>query len=367
MFAPVRRHLREGFDFVWVKLYGKLPDLDDVFAYDTVREVCVLDRRLGIVNRVVVLMVVCYIVVYVMMIEKKYLEEEKSMGFVLTDVQRPVYDVAGLPFDIFESNTNPGEADATFVPTRIVVTKGQIGDGQYCGSPLHPCTTHADCDIGDARLQRPECVAGMCQRQQWCPAENPSDSKISAVHTLQFEDAQLWFQSSVHFHKFRINVGTTEEKKPILYPKKGANTFSVKDLLRMASLKPEDVVNNGAILILNVIFECDLDNKDCDVSFKAINVDSKVGFNHVHTHNYLENGQRKRDMYRMYGIRVAAFATGVGRRTSFSEIVLQFSSALALLSVARTAADFVLQYLVPERNHYMAQKVLHTEDFNEDI
>ncbi len=71
----------------------------------------------------------------------------------------------------------------------------------------------------------------------------------------------------------------------------------------------------------------------------------------------------KRDLVRFFGVRVALQAVGDGAKRSFSMIVLQVSSAIALLAVARTAADFFLEKVVPERRHYVAQKVLEVEDF----
>ena len=43
-------------------------------------------------------------------------------------------------------------------------------------------------------------------------------------------------------------------------------------------------------------------------------------------------------------------------------IVLQLSSAIPLLAVAQTTADFFLSWVVPERRHYMEQKVLQATD-----
>jgi len=47
-------------------------------------------------------------------------------------------------------------------------------------------------------------------------------------------------------------------------------------------------------------------------------------------------------------------------------IVLQVSSGIALMMVAQSAADFVLMTVIAERKHYTEQKVLQTEDFNDD-
>merc|ERR1711957_816503 len=94
------------------------------------------------------------------------------------------------------------------------------------------------------------------------------------------------------------------------------------------------------------------------------NIDTKTGYNYVYNHVYFEDGERKRDSYRLYGIRLFTFATGFGTRTSFSQTLLQVSSGITLLVMAEKFADFYLMNWVPERKHYIDQKIKQTEDFN---
>jgi len=47
---------------------------DDIFAYETVKWVRVLDRRLGLVYYTMLIIIVIYIVLYVCIIEKQYLD-----------------------------------------------------------------------------------------------------------------------------------------------------------------------------------------------------------------------------------------------------------------------------------------------------
>lgn len=363
----IKRNISGWCSRTYAKINAKLPDADVVWAYDTIREVRVLDRRLGLVYWLVTLLVIFYIVIGVFIINQKHLDSEKSMGWILSHVLKSSWSTnlgKVVPWDVYDMVTNPGEQGAVFIPTRIVITKGQTQAQGFCQSPLHTCATDNDCDIGNEELQRTMCMSGQCMRRQWCPAENPN-ATTSEVHLLNFDHTELWLQTYVHFHRFLVDVATTDEHEPIPYPAKGANTFAVKDLMRMANLKPEEVQENGAIMILNSVFKCDLDEKDCETHVESANIDTKSGFNHVHNHYYWKGGARTRDSYRLYGIRIVAFATGIGTRTSFSMIVLQLSSALALLGTARTAADFVLMNLVPERRHYTDEKILHTEDFND--
>eukprot|EP00397_Hematodinium_sp_SG-2012_P037969 GEMP01041240.1.p1 GENE.GEMP01041240.1~~GEMP01041240.1.p1 ORF type:complete len:357 (+),score=74.13 GEMP01041240.1:254-1324(+) len=353
------------------KIWDNLPDADVTFSYDTVKEVRVLDRRLGAVYYIILVMVVVYIVIYVFMIKQQYLDSEKTTGWVTAQILNPAHiKDANLPFDLFESVTNPGEQGAVFLPTRILVTKDQV-QGGYCGTHLQKCTLHDDCDIQNDVLQKPQCVDGQCQRMQWCPSENPEcvGQKGCATEEHYIDSSfDIWFSTTVHFHKFHLDVSTTEDLKSVVYPLENANTYPIKDLLKMTNLKFEDIKKNGAILLVNYIFKCALDDQigGCSTLLESTNVDSTTGFNYVHNHYYDENGVQKRDTVRLFGIRMLTFATGVGTRTSFAMIVLQISSAIALLTVSQTAADFFLQYVVPERRHYIEQKVIPTEDFNQD-
>lgn len=309
-------------------------------------------------------LIVCYIVLYVFIIEKQYLDFEKSTGWIITQVLNQQTSNLGVIWDTYDRITNPGEQGAVFIPTKILITKGQTQD-HFCESPLHPCKTNEDCDIDDERAQQSQCSNGFCMRRQWCPAENP-EASTTETHYLEFGNIELWFSTYVHYHKFQLDVATTDERKEIMYPMKRANTYPLHDLIRMANLDPEEVIENGAVLIANALLHCDLDDNKCTSKVETVNVDTKSGYNYPHNHIYFEDGARKRDALRLYGIRVLTFATGFGSGISFSMVVLQVSSGIALMMVAQSAADFVLMSVIAERKHYTQQKVLQTEDFNDD-
>jgi len=350
---------------MWESITATLPDADNVFAYETVKWVRVLDRRLGLVYWTMLIMIFIYIVLYVCIIEKQYLDFEKSSGWIIVQVLNHQKSDLGITWDTYDRITNPGEQGAVFVPTRILTTRAQTQEG-FCESPVHLCEKPEDCDIDNELLQKSECVNGHCMRRQWCPAENP-EAPTTEIQYLEFGNVELWFKTYVHYHKFQLDVATTDEKQEIMYPMKRANTYPLHDLIRMANLDPEEVIENGAVIIANALLQCKLDSSECTSRVETINVDTKSGYNYVYNHIYFdENGVRKRDVLRMYGIRLLAFATGFAVKTSFSMIVLQTSSGIALMMIAQTVADFVLMTVIAERKHYTDQKILQTEDFNED-
>lgn len=300
-----------------------------VLTYETAREVRLVDRRLGLLYYVLMLSVFLYVVVDAFMINQRHLENEKSMGWALCRIHKAAYSgTLGLPWDVYDSLVNSGEVGAAFIPTRLVVTRGQTQDAPGCTS--------------------------------WCPVEDPKAS-TSEVHLLDFKSSELQLQTFVHFHRFGADVSTADNSKAILYPRRGANTLVVDDLLRLAGLRPSEVSQEGAVMILNVNFVCNMDVRGCDTVFETANVDTQSGFNHVYNHYYVEGGVRKRDSFRMYGIRVGVSATGFGSRMCSSKVLLQLSFAMALITLARNLADFILQSLLPERRHYIAYKVTETE------
>lgn len=343
-------------------------DPDTLFAYDTVREVKVRDRRLGFVYYFFLTAIVFYIVIWVFMIKKQYLAFEKTTGWTVSRLMYHAHEEPSRVYDVFESWSADGEQGAVFIPTRVVRTTGQVQEG-LCESPLHTCSAPEDCDIGNEDLQNGECVNGRCMRRQWCPAME-IDTPSTTVDYVDINNFDVWFSTMVHFHMFAIDVGNTDEKKSVRYPNPGksVNTWAVHDLLRLAHIDIEKVKDLGAIIDVNKVFDCNLDEHRCSMNVEAKPVvgddNMHQGFNYAEHELYNEGGVVKRIHTRYYGIRIYASATGIGKKSSFANIVLQVSSAIALLTCAVAAADVFLQYVVPERKHYIELKIVDTEDFN---
>ncbi len=68
-------------------------------------------------------------------------------------------------------------------------------------------------------------------RRQWCPAECDPVANPSCATTQELlidpSGYELRFQTSVHFHKFQMDVSTMEEKEAIVYPKKKVSTANM--------------------------------------------------------------------------------------------------------------------------------------------
>merc|ERR1719399_2753149 len=162
-----------------------------------------------------------------MIIKRQYLDYEKSNGFIMTKVLNPSYANDTIPFDVFEAVHNPGESGALFIPTRVMVTRNQ-GQKGSCENPGYPCDSDEDCDTGDD-MSTGKCSNSMCVRRGWCPSETVR-TPGTEVYKIDASSYDLWFQGRVLYHKFRADVGNTEDPSPIFYPNENANTYPMRHL-----------------------------------------------------------------------------------------------------------------------------------------
>ena len=78
----------------------------------------------------------------------------------------------------------------------------------------------------------------------------------------------------------------------------------------------------------------------------------------MHTHGHPHPG-------RVHGVRILLSSQGEGRKTSVAAIMLQISSAIALLWLSGYVADFLMLYVLPEKKHYRTYKQERTPDFSD--
>merc|ERR1719235_2207380 len=166
-----------------------------------------------------------------MIIKRQYLDYEKSNGFIMTKVLNPAYANDTIPFDVFEAVQNPGESGALFIPTRVMVTRGQSQKGN-CENPGYPCESNEDCDTGDD-MSTGKCSKGMCVRRGWCPSETVR-TPGTEVYKIDAKSYDLWFQGKVLYHKFRA----------------------------------DDIWKDGAIMMVSANFRCDLSQDRCETTIE---------------------------------------------------------------------------------------------------
>ena len=179
----------------------KAIDLDEVFSYQTTKEVRMLDVRLGVVCWLIRAAVLTYVIGYVFWYKQGYSESEKGVGHVISTVTGRSYSLQAdgrpLPWDDVDAVKPALENGAAFVATTIFVTKGQeIGNAT---NPSLPCTADSDCP-STPPLSHGKCSAKQCLEFGWQPPFSEADLKHTEVHQLVNADQfGVWLRGSIRF------------------------------------------------------------------------------------------------------------------------------------------------------------------------
>merc|ERR1711871_1811502 len=91
------------------------------------------------------------------------------------------------------------------------------------------------------------------------------------------------------------------------------------------------------------------------------------GFSFTRATYYRDGDEEYRDQISYTGLRFFLLSSGLATCISIPFIILQFSSGLALLSVASAGADYVMLYVLPKKDIYARKKMEKTPDFSEFI
>lgn len=159
-------------------------------------------------------------------------------------------------------------------------------------------------------------------------------------------------------------------------PSKGVDSASpplapqIDDLLSLAGTSYNTVQATGCVISVAVLWDCFVDGATCYPKLQVQRLDlssKRNGFSYQYANYYRtsDTGQLQRDLYTVKGIRFLLSSRGVGKQISFSAIMLQLSSLIALLWLANIAADFLMLHVLPERKHYRSYKQERTPDFSD--
>ena len=195
-------------------------DLDELFSYNTKKEVRMLDRRLGYLCWSVRLLVWGYIVGYVFIANEGYTQQETAHGHVLTSVEGSTFSMTrtgARAWDAVDASRPSLESGALFIATQVLHTQGQVMGN--CTSPTKKCSLDADCEKRPP-LAEGICSAGMCWEMQWCPAQSETGSDLTDIHSLEGSDGfTIWFKAAIQFTSLDATriFSTMAEHVPVRY------------------------------------------------------------------------------------------------------------------------------------------------------
>lgn len=374
-------------------------DLDEIFSYQTTKEVRMLDRRLGMVCWVIRAIVMVYVVGYVFVLREGYTETEKSVGHVITSFNGTTHSTTSgvtRPWDAIDVVQPALENAAAFIATTVFVTKGQTISNH--SNPLRPCSTGGagECP-NDPPLSYGVCASGFCQEFGWAPAFAETDQTHTTKHELVAADKLgIWMRSAISFPSLDESrtfstIGAAERTPYAAGSGTGVNMaakgafsatigdgqshppdyYTVGELLTLAGTSYDTVRLTGCTLGVTFYWECFVDSAaPCAPKMKVQRLDlneRRRGFSYQYADYYrLSSGAADtRDLNTVFGVRLLTNSLGKGKRVSLAAIMLQISSCIALLWLAGATADFLMLYILPEKRHYRTYKQERTPDFSD--
>jgi len=361
-----RTALKDGYDGT-MSLLDSSEDPDRLLSYYTRQQVRFLDRKLGITFNIAIACVALYIVGYMFIYQKGYLELEQAKGGVVTHVHGDVLSVSsGKPASRYFSADEisyPGlENGNIFVTTRQAVHKQERG---VCADPSVACASDVDCTPGGNGHCDQE--LGLCVESSWCDQEATPE-----VYELDTGDVQIWTRSTIQFIKLapeRVFSTETDGNGP----RRGYNTFTVRELLMMCDPLPvryEEVAELGAVIEVQFFWDCDVKSKEeCHPSVKARRLDTvfdpdHIGFGYAYP-EYLDENHKVRNEVR--GIRIFFRTAGVGKKVSVATTINKASLGAALFSLAQIIADLLMTKVFFLKRKYIARKFEKTPDFSDHM
>ena len=220
-------------------------DMDELFSYNTKKEVRMLDRRLGYLCWSVRLLVWGYIVGYVFIANEGYTQQEMAHGHVLTSVEGSTFSMTrsgARSWDAVDASRPSLENGALFVATQVLHTQHQIMGN--CTSPTKKCSLDADCEKRPP-LAEGICSAGMCWEMQWCPAQSETGSDLTDIHSLEGSDGfTIWFKAAIQFTSLDAQriFSTMAEHFPVRY---AAPASKAATAAAMRSMRQVEATGDG--------------------------------------------------------------------------------------------------------------------------
>jgi len=359
---------------------AKGADLDDIFAYETIKVVIIKDSRVGMIHRGIQGVIATFVIGFQLIYSEGYMQREVNTGFIAGMVpymSGHVYsgfseaDGKVRAWDSADIVSPANEVGGLFITTKLAITAGQ-SPGE-CANERKPCSGDSDCKKKDP-LYLGKCDSGKCTEMMWCPSEDTSGKgKATIIHQIEgISNMLCWFKAMIMFptlsetRKFDSMDGKG--------PTQGMNAWTIEDLLSQTQNEPttyDDVKADGAVISLIFKWACNVNYKTCkDHRIIVKRLDPKSdpiakGFNYKQAFYYYKGEELVRDEYTRYGIRFLLSSEGEGRKPDVASTMMLVSSAIALLKIADAAADGLIIHVLKHKHLYAQCKFETTDDFSD--
>lgn len=308
-------------------------------------------------------------------------------------------------YDSYDLVLPPMEENALFVTSNMWVTKNQTRglcpgyrkDNSCGGKTGNNCTAlkqvqdglqtglDGSCrstkDYKDPSQPWPQSIpsGSFCDVYTWCPAElEVTNSTIINNFAIQgVKDFTVFVRMNVKFpcpgfdyvldnaggSNTTSNYGTADVST--------VNLWTLEDMVNLAGNQWEDVQNQGMMIGMNAVWNCDFDQSvdGCAPTVTFVRLDNpnstlSKGYN-FRSAEYLPPVTRQ--LTKHYGIRLLVLVSGVGKQKDLVAALTAIGAGIGLLSVATLIADMVATKLLAQKHLYNAAKYNEVDVPDHDV
>eukprot|EP00475_Leptophrys_vorax_P039222 TRINITY_DN7045_c0_g1_i1.p1 TRINITY_DN7045_c0_g1~~TRINITY_DN7045_c0_g1_i1.p1 ORF type:complete len:388 (-),score=93.47 TRINITY_DN7045_c0_g1_i1:379-1542(-) len=334
--------------------------------YNSVKYIQVYDWRLACIQYALQFAILFYVIGYTVIIKQGY----QGTGLAVTSVTTKLKGSAmGSSMNIYDANdlvVPPTEPNAMFITLNYIATANQTRG--TCEGIDSDGSCKAGCKNGVYTyngVQTGKCGSSgqFCEINAWCPVED--EDSATPVNFSNVNKWTLFIRTNAYWPDYNFGRSNTENGgKPTL----GVNLFTLEDMVGRTGYQFNDVTQKGAVILISMKFDCNLDNpkEDCEPSFTFTRVDISgsdtfsEGFNYRYVRRVneypLDSPQANRNLYKVTGLRILLELSGVARKFSIAALSTTIGAGLSFLAVATIVADFVMQNVLKEKDLYKDSK-----------
>ena len=183
----------------------------------------------------------------------------------------------------------------------------------------------------------------------------------------------IWFQGNINFITMApgVDFTTYDQSDSNVYPKSGANTYLLSDILELGNIDYEEIKITGGVIRIKIAWDCSITwSNSCSPKIESKRLDDisgvPIGFAFDRYFYYTENGEKYRDYLNTTGIRIVVESSGRAYAVTLNSIILNVSSALNLTMLTPRIVDFLMIYVMKNRADYRKSKYVYTKDLNNE-
>jgi len=326
--------------------------------------------------------VLAYVVGYTIIADKGYQATDEVAGTTTTKVKGSgsIGNASTLmALDSMDLVIPATEVGALFLTTAITSTPNQAqsvcdgnDDAAVCTSGDSTNCTAEYFSSKSLGLYTGDCGSnGRCELFTWCPLED--DSIYEIVQNVG--NFTIFVEVDVSFDQFNVQRTNTYDVLGNGRPLDGYNLFTLNEMLQMATggaiSDYTEVASTGAILLVSSVWNCDLDKNidQCNPEYGIERIDGvegtiSSGFNFRSVTYDVTKTHRLLEKY--HGVRIIFICEGVAGKFDLAALSVTLGAGLAYLGIAKLITDYILEYLMPQKDTYAEYKYHHIEDGDDE-